>query len=91
MKGIAHSELAETDWLLKFYYPVDMIEHLYQLNVKMQGIGNTVLSLQQAVFENKLELFIMDIETGHLLHFKILRQFKDACTASEPSQHFEQL
>lgn len=47
-----------------------MTEHLNQLNVKMQGIGNTVLSLQQAVFdfENKLELFIVDIETGCLLH-----------------------
>lgn len=66
MKGIEHPELAETEWLLKFYYLVDMTEHLNQLNVKMQGIGNTVLSLQQAVFafENKLELFIMDLETG---------------------------
>ncbi|KAL2095405.1 hypothetical protein ACEWY4_010124 [Coilia grayii] len=42
MKGIEHPELAETEWLLKFYYLVDMTEHLNQLNVKMQGIGNTV-------------------------------------------------
>uniref|UniRef100_A0A3B4BD55 Uncharacterized protein n=1 Tax=Periophthalmus magnuspinnatus TaxID=409849 RepID=A0A3B4BD55_9GOBI len=53
-------KLANTKSLLKFYYLVDMTEHLNQLNVKMQGIGNTVLTLQQAVFEfeNKLELFI---------------------------------
>uniref|UniRef100_A0A3B5RFG0 DUF4371 domain-containing protein n=1 Tax=Xiphophorus maculatus TaxID=8083 RepID=A0A3B5RFG0_XIPMA len=91
MKGIEHPELAETEWLLKFYYLVDMTEHLNQLNVKMQGTGNTVLSLQQAVFsfENKLELFIMDLETGRLLHFEKLRQFKDACTASEPTQNFD--
>lgn len=91
MKGVEHPELAETEWLLKFYYLVDITEHLNQLNVKMQGIGNTVLSLQQAVFafENRLELFIMDIETGRLLHFEKLRQFKDACTASEPAQHFD--
>uniref|UniRef100_A0A3B3VE12 SPIN-DOC-like zinc-finger domain-containing protein n=1 Tax=Poecilia latipinna TaxID=48699 RepID=A0A3B3VE12_9TELE len=84
MKGIEHPELVETEWLLKFYYLVDMTEHLNQLNVKMQGIGNTVLSLQHAVFpfENKLELFIMDLETGRLLHFEKLRQFKDACTAT---------
>lgn len=33
---------------------------LHQLNVKMQGPGNPVVSLQQAAFafENKLELFI---------------------------------
>ncbi|XP_028320890.1 protein ZBED8-like [Gouania willdenowi] len=87
IKGIEHPELAETE----FYYLVDMTEHLNQLNVKMQGIGKTVLSLQHAVFafENKLELFIMDLETGRLLHFEKLRQFKDACTASEPTQNFD--
>lgn len=86
-----HPELIKTEWLLKFYYLVGMIEHLNQLNVKMQGTGNTVLSLQQAVFafENKLELFIMDLETGHLQHFENLRQFKGACTASEPTQNFD--
>uniref|UniRef100_A0A3Q2STM4 SPIN-DOC-like zinc-finger domain-containing protein n=1 Tax=Fundulus heteroclitus TaxID=8078 RepID=A0A3Q2STM4_FUNHE len=47
MKGIEHPELAETERLLKFYYLVDMTENLNQLNVKMQGIGNKVLSLQQ--------------------------------------------
>ena len=59
MKGVKHPELANTEWLLLFQYLVDMTEHLNQLNVKMQGIGNTVLSLQQAVFaiENKLELY----------------------------------
>lgn len=91
MKDIEHPELAETEWLLKFYFLVDMTEHLNQLNVKMQGIGNTVLSLQQAVFafENMLELFIMDLKTDRLLHFEKLRQFKDTCTASEPTQNFD--
>ncbi|XP_066135745.1 protein FAM200C-like [Saccopteryx bilineata] len=91
MKNIEHPELANTEWLLKFYYLVDMTEHLNQLSVKMQGVGNTVLSLQQAMFafENKLELFIADIETGRLLHFEKLREFKDACTASDPAQHLD--
>ena len=64
IKNVEHPELANTEWLLKFYYLVDMTEHLNQLNVKMQGVGNTVLSLQQAVFafENKLKLFIEDLE-----------------------------
>ncbi|XP_029469398.1 general transcription factor II-I repeat domain-containing protein 2A-like [Rhinatrema bivittatum] len=91
MKNIEHPELANPEWLLKFYYLVDMTEHLNQLNVKMQSVGNTVLSLQQAVFafENKLELFIADIETGRLLHFEKLGEFKDACTASDPAQHLD--
>lgn len=64
-----------------------MTEHLNQLNVKMQGVGNKIASLQQAVFafENKLELFI----TGRLLHFEKLGEFKDACTASDPAQHLD--
>uniref|UniRef100_A0A3Q4N3W6 HAT C-terminal dimerisation domain-containing protein n=1 Tax=Neolamprologus brichardi TaxID=32507 RepID=A0A3Q4N3W6_NEOBR len=68
MKNVEHPELANSEWLLKFYYLVDMTEHLNQLNVKMQGVGNTVLSLQQALFafENKLELFVVHI-TYHTL------------------------
>lgn len=43
-----------------------------QLKVKMQVIRNAVASLQQAVFafENRLELFIEDIESGHFLYFE---------------------
>ena len=68
-----------------------MAEHLNQLNMKMQGIGNTTLSLWQAVlaFENKLELFIVKVETGGLLHFERLKELKDAYIASNPNQHFD--
>lgn len=60
-----------------------------QLKVKMQVIRNAAASLQQAVFafENRLELFIEDIESGHFLHFERLREFKDTCLESDP--HFE--
>uniref|UniRef100_A0A8C8DXT2 HAT C-terminal dimerisation domain-containing protein n=1 Tax=Oryzias sinensis TaxID=183150 RepID=A0A8C8DXT2_9TELE len=81
-KVLSHFELADTEWLLKFYYLVDMTGHLNQLNVKMQGFGNTILSLQQAVFA-----FENDIETGRLLHFEKLAEFKDACIASDPVRH----
>uniref|UniRef100_A0A6Q2XKQ7 HAT C-terminal dimerisation domain-containing protein n=1 Tax=Esox lucius TaxID=8010 RepID=A0A6Q2XKQ7_ESOLU len=59
--------LDNTDWLLQFHNLVDITGHLNQLNVKMQGIGKTISSLQQAVFafESKLEVFLRDIETGH--------------------------
>uniref|UniRef100_H3AYP7 HAT C-terminal dimerisation domain-containing protein n=1 Tax=Latimeria chalumnae TaxID=7897 RepID=H3AYP7_LATCH len=75
MKGVTHPELSNCDWLLKFYYLVDITGHLNQLNVKLQGQGNTVLPLQQAgfAFESKLNLFIRDIETGRLTHFEMLR------------------
>lgn len=46
IKSVKHAELACTEWLWKFYYFADMTEHLNQLNVKMQGVGNTILSLR---------------------------------------------
>ncbi|XP_076810295.1 general transcription factor II-I repeat domain-containing protein 2B-like [Clavelina lepadiformis] len=80
MNNVKHPELTNNDWLRKFYYLVDMTGHLNKLNVKKQGTGNTILSLQQAVFafEKKLELFITDIETGRPLHFETLKAIKDA-------------
>uniref|UniRef100_A0A3P8XHL5 HAT C-terminal dimerisation domain-containing protein n=1 Tax=Esox lucius TaxID=8010 RepID=A0A3P8XHL5_ESOLU len=91
MKGVKHPELDNTDWLLQFHYLVDITGHLNQLNVKKQGIGNTISSLQQAVFafESKLEVFLRDIETGRLLHFERLQQFRDACLASDSTQHLD--
>ena len=91
MKNVKHPELTNLEWLRKFYYLVDMTEHLNQLNVKMQGIGNTILSLQQTLFafENKLDLFIADLDTGRLLHFERLKNFKDEFTASNPTQYFD--
>uniref|UniRef100_A0A3P9HEH3 DUF4371 domain-containing protein n=1 Tax=Oryzias latipes TaxID=8090 RepID=A0A3P9HEH3_ORYLA len=93
IKNVKHPELADTHQLtlLNFYYLVDMTGHLNHLNGKMQVVGNTILSLQQAVFafENKLELFIADIETGRLLHFEKLEEFKDACTASDPFRYLD--
>ena len=91
MKDVKLPEPADTEWLLKFYYLVDMTKQLNQLNVKMQGIGNTVLSLQQIVFafENRLEIFTIDIQTGRLLHFVKLKEFKDVRTSSDSAQHFD--
>ena len=82
IKYVEHPELTNLDCLRKFYYLVDITEHLNQFNVKRQGIGNTILSLQQTLFasENKLDLFIADLETSRLLHFERLKKFKDALT-----------
>lgn len=48
-----------------------------------------ILCLQQAVFalEKTAKPFIVNIETGHLVHFEKLREFQDACTACDPAQH----
>ena len=90
IKNLEHPEPSNIKWFRKFYYFVNMTERPNQLNVKMQGIGNTILSLQQAkfAFENKLDFFFANVEIGRRLHFKRLKEFKDACTASDPTQHF---
>ncbi|VDN14974.1 unnamed protein product [Dibothriocephalus latus] len=89
--GIEHPELAETEWLLMFYFLVDMTAHLNRLNFRMQGNGNTVLSLQQAMYalEKKLGPLITDFETDRLLHSEKRRAYKDACTVSGPQQNFD--
>ena len=48
MKDTEDTELGNTEWLLKFYCLVQFTEHLNQLNGKMQGTENIVLSLWQA-------------------------------------------
>ena len=50
MKNVEHPELTNIEWFRKFYFLVYLTEHINQPNVKMQGIGNTILYLQQAVF-----------------------------------------
>lgn len=39
--------------------------------------------------EKTVKLFIVNIETGRLVRFEKLREFKDACTASDPAQHLD--
>ena len=70
LKNVKHPELTNSDWLREFYYLVDMTEHLNWLSVKIQGVGNTILSLQQTLFalKNKLDVFVVDLETGRLLY-----------------------
>ena len=43
MKGFKHPELTDTEWLLKFYYLVDMTEHLNQLNVKIKALEYSLI------------------------------------------------
>uniref|UniRef100_A0A3Q3IES4 SPIN-DOC-like zinc-finger domain-containing protein n=1 Tax=Monopterus albus TaxID=43700 RepID=A0A3Q3IES4_MONAL len=85
IKDVKHPELANDEWLeVLLSCGHDLTSEPAQCESARHW--KCILSLQQAVFafENKLELFKMDIETGHLLHFEKLREFKDACTASDP-------
>ncbi|CAB4059888.1 unnamed protein product [Lepeophtheirus salmonis] len=78
-----HSELAE------LRLQVDLAQkliHIHEIVKLEEPHSYTVFTL-----ETKLEFFIVDLETGPLLHFESLRQFKDACTAFETTQNFDLL
>lgn len=58
---------------------VDITSHLNELNLKLQGQGNTVCDLMAAVrsFERRLEIFKSDIKGPHV-HFPTLLQQTDS-------------
>ncbi|XP_073702034.1 SCAN domain-containing protein 3-like [Garra rufa] len=67
--------LRDNDTMEAVAFLVDITSHLNELNLKLQGQGNTVCDLMAAVrsFERRLEIFKSDI-TGPHIHFPTLLQ-----------------
>ncbi|GBM08185.1 General transcription factor II-I repeat domain-containing protein 2A [Araneus ventricosus] len=86
-KSIDYPELEEDKWLQKFNF---MVDTAMKLNLKLQGKGNPAYALLEEVvcFEKKLLLFVEDMESGKLLHFKNLKQYLNETKATIEANYF---
>ena len=70
---------------------VDVTSPLNQLNQKLQGKGNLILSMLEEVitFENKLSIFAQDFEREPLFHFPSLLKHRQKNNSSIDKHHFK--
>ncbi|GBL91543.1 hypothetical protein AVEN_23610-1 [Araneus ventricosus] len=89
-KSIDHPELEEDKWLQKFNFMVDTTMKLNELNLNLQGKGNPAYALLEdsSLFRKKITSFVEDMESGKLLHFKNLKQYRDETNATIDTNYF---
>ncbi|XDV12097.1 hypothetical protein PO909_000834 [Leuciscus waleckii] len=75
-KGQDYPELQDEEWVVKLMFLTDITGHLNELNLRLQGAGQTVLDMYDtwAAFVGKLTIFSSDIATSTLRYFKHLRE-----------------
>lgn len=73
-------ELNDTDWLCDLAFTVDILTHMNELNVKLQGKNQFVHEMQANVraFKTKLVLFSKQMSDKSFAHFPTLATLKEA-------------
>ena len=74
------SELGDTDWLCDLAFAVDILTHMNELNVKLQGKDQFVNEMYTNVraFKTNLALFSKQISNKSFAHFPTLATLKEA-------------
>ena len=60
---MGYLELEDEKWLVKLMFLVDITTHLNELNLRLQGTGQTVMCLFEVwkEFVSKLDVYTLDI------------------------------
>ena len=63
VQGKAYPELEDEKWLVKLMFLADITTHLNELNLRLQGTGQTVMCLFEVWkgFASKLDVYTRDI------------------------------
>ena len=75
-KGQNYPELEDEKWIVKLMFLTDITGHLSELNLRLQGAGQTVLDMFDTwtAFVGKLAVFSKDIATSTFRYFRHLRE-----------------
>ena len=76
-QGKAYPELENEKWLVKLMFLVDITTHLNELNLRLQGTGQTVMCLFEVRkgFVSKLDVYTREIQAATFRYFKHLKAF----------------
>ncbi|PNF30094.1 hypothetical protein B7P43_G03134 [Cryptotermes secundus] len=83
MKGESPDKLCDDNWVQDLAFMVDITWHLNDLNLKLQGKRQLVVSLYDSIkaFKLKLKLWEGQMKNGNLIHFPTCQDFKIKCAS----------
>ena len=72
-----YPELNDKKWLVDLLFLTDITTHLDELNLRLQGAGQTVLDLFETwkSFVAKIDAYIQDVQSSTFRYFKNLQKF----------------
>ncbi|XP_026538860.1 general transcription factor II-I repeat domain-containing protein 2A-like [Notechis scutatus] len=91
-KGQEYPQLTDMAWLTNLRFFTDFTLHFNVLNKQLQGVGKTAerMICDIKTFEEKLQVFEKDLESGELKYFPNLKMHLENSTfADNPTSHQE--